>query len=360
MKNNEDCHNINPLISFAIPTYNFGRFISETIRSIFDGCEHINANDIEVVVLDGGSTDDTEINIKRLSNIYANIKYQKNAKRGGIDRDLDEVAQLTSGRYIWLFSADDTLESGWDLPLIKALNEDPDIVLVPAMLCSLTMESIRPNPIFVTNSNEYIEKWLLDGDVKRIEDYLKSSKSLEALFGFLSAVVIKSTFWSSLPKREDYYGTCWAHCARLLPALRLKSKIIYINKIIINKRGENDSFMEGGFVSRISIAIDGWTRIINEFFKEESLRALLYKRLRRDISLPLLLYAKISTNDTRERSRLIDLAKKHYLINSITVSSVLTYTLFQVFPSNKLILDAVNRNITSLKKIRHAIRRVIG
>jgi abequosyltransferase len=360
MTNKEEQVKIAPLISFAIPTYNFGRFISETIRSIFDGCAYFNASDIEVVILDGGSTDDTEDVIKRLSKIYANLKYQKNPKRGGIDRDLDEVVHLASGRYVWLFSADDTLCSGWDLHLKKALIEDPDIVLAPAMLCTLNMKSIRENPIFSADEKKSIQVWNFDGSSAQIEEYLKASKSLEALFGFLSAVIVKTSLWNSLSKREDYYGTCWAHCARLMPAFSKQTKIVYISQVVINKRGENDSFMENGFVNRIAIAIDGWTRIINEFFKEEKHRALLYSRLKGDMPLPLLLYAKVSTNDILERSRLDGLAKQHYLLNSISIRSVFAYVIFRVFPSNYLIMAVVKKNISSLKAVRQKMRRIFG
>jgi abequosyltransferase len=349
-----------PLISFAIPTYNFGRFISETIESIFDGRELLDIHDVEVVVLDGGSTDNTEEVVDYLCKKYPNIKYKKKSKRGGIDRDLDEVAELASGKYIWLFSADDRLIPGWDVLVKQALSREPDIMLVPAMLCSLHMENIRPNPIFLTDSDKSIVDWLFDGELIQIENYLRSTKSLEALFGFLSAVVVKSARWDSLTKREDYYGTCWAHCARLMPIFTQQSKIIYISEMIIHKRGENDSFMEFGFVNRIAIAIDGWTRIINEFFPLPKFRRFLHSKLRSDISLLLFLYAKISTKDINDQIRLNGLAKQHYLLNSLSVTSCFSYVVFIIFPRWNFVFDIVQRNLSSLKKARHKLRAYLG
>lgn len=349
-----------PLISFAIPTYNFGRFISETIQSIFDGCKLLDNSEIEVVILDGGSTDNTEEIVNSLLKKYPSIKYKKNTKRGGIDRDLDEVAELSSGKYIWLFSADDTLRPGWDVRIKQALSGGPDIVLVPAMLCSLHMENIRPNPIFLAPSEESIVDWWFDGEPNQVEKYLRSAKSLEALFGFLSAVVVKSALWGSLAKREDYYGTCWAHCARLMPIFTRNSKILYISEMIIKKRGENDSFMENGFVNRIAIAIDGWTRIVNEFFPHPKLKKILHSKLRRDISLPLFIYAKISTKDIHDQIRLNGLAKQHYLLNSLSASSFFSYAIFRLFPKMDLILDLTNRNMSNIKKIRHKLRLYFG
>ncbi|UUZ71761.1 glycosyltransferase [Polaromonas sp. P1(28)-8] len=42
-------------LSICIPTYNFGRFIGETLDSLLPQV----SDEVEVVVLDGGSTDDT-------------------------------------------------------------------------------------------------------------------------------------------------------------------------------------------------------------------------------------------------------------------------------------------------------------
>jgi len=347
-----------PLISFAIPTYNFGKYIAETVSSIFDGMVDLNPLDIEVVILDGGSTDETRGVVNGLLEHYANIKYKRNSQRGGIDRDLDEVAQMAAGKYIWLFSADDTLSHGWDVHLKNAIMNDPDITLVPAVLCSLDMSRIRPNPIFSTNNNKTLTEWKFDGNGAGVDDYLKSSKSLEALFGFLSAIVVKSSFWNDLSKRDDYYGTCWAHCARLMPVFNRQSKINYVSEMLINKRGENDSFMENGLVNRISIAVDGWARIIEEFFEAERHKKILYARLRRDISVPLFLYAKLSARNTQERARLDRLAKQQYLSGCVTVRKVFAYVLYAMFPTGSIILNMVNRNMLVLKKIRHKMRGI--
>lgn len=349
-----------PLISFAIPTYNFGKYIAETIKSIFEGMIYLSPGDIEIVILDGGSTDNTEDVVRILSESYFNIRYKKNTRRGGIDRDLDEVALMATGRYIWLFSADDTLCRGWDAHLNDAIISDTDIILIPAMLCSINMQPIRTNPIFSTDTEEIFKIWKFNEEGGQIEDYLKCSITLEALFGFLSAIVVKAHFWRSLPKREDYYGTCWAHCARLMPVFNRHSKIGYITKIIINKRGENDSFMEHGLVNRISIAVDGWTKITNEFFNEKNLKQKIISRLRRDMPLALFLYAKISSKSDAERRRLDILAKQHWLFNSRVSHSIYSYILYWGFPSNRFILKVVDRNLPALKKIRHKLRSIFG
>ena len=48
--------NKQPIVSICIPTLNRGDFISETLDSITSQI----TNDIEIIILDGGSTDNTK------------------------------------------------------------------------------------------------------------------------------------------------------------------------------------------------------------------------------------------------------------------------------------------------------------
>ncbi len=348
----------NPLLSFAIPTYNFGQFINETISSILNGLTALNQEDIEIVILDGGSTDNTEDVIAKLALNHPNIRYVKQPRRGGIDKDLDTVAGMTSGQYIWLFSADDILVPGWDLKIKEALSFEPQIILVPATLCTLNMVPIREHPIFKFPKDGKIIGFSIGGEALSEIDYLRRANSLEALFSFMSAIIIKSDVWKKSASRSDYFGSCWAHCARLIPVLLGKAKLKYITSTLIQKRGENDSFMENGIVHRIGIAIDGWTRLINEFFSAPESRRILHAKLRHDISLPLLLYAKLVATKGEECRRLNFLARQHFYMNSPTIGSVISYLLFKLFPRSPFIHRVTTSFMPQLVKIRHKFREL--
>ena len=95
-------------LSVCIPTYNFGAFIGETLQSIAAQLQ----DGVEIVVLDGGSTDDTAEVVGAFAQRYPQIRYHRRPERGGIDRDMARTVALARGEYCWLFGADDTMRAG--------------------------------------------------------------------------------------------------------------------------------------------------------------------------------------------------------------------------------------------------------
>ena len=116
--------------------------------------------------------------------------------------------------------------------------------------------------------------------------------------------------------------------------------------------------MENGIVHRIGIAIDGWTRLINEFFSAPESRRILHAKLRHDISLPLLLYAKLVATKGEECRRLNFLARQHFYINSPTIGSVTAYFLFKLFPRSPFIHRVTTSFMPQLVKLRHKFREL--
>jgi abequosyltransferase len=347
---------IKPLISFAIPTFNFGRFIAETLLTIEEGAEVLAASQFEIVVLDGGSTDNTAEVVSTLAARYGNIRYIKRSERGGIDHDLNLVAEMAIGQYIWLFSADDLLERGWDRHIIPLIKDAGELFLIPAILCDIGMSPMRVNPIFRECIMDEPTEFLLSLDESRIADYLNRAVTLEAFFSYMSAVIVKAEVWHKLPVRADYFGTCWAHCARLMPMLFGDVRVTYLNKYLIKKRSGNDSFMAGGFVARIAIAVDGWDRLITEFFQKTSHKTLLYNALRKDMPIMLFLYAKISSANNPEIVRLNNMARLLYVERNSTFTTKAHYFLFRLVPASAFLNMLLKPFLPSLIRLRHKIK----
>lgn len=62
-----------PLISICIPVYNGAKFLEETVASVLIQ----DVDDMEVLIQDNASTDDTPVIIEKLSRADGRIKVEK-------------------------------------------------------------------------------------------------------------------------------------------------------------------------------------------------------------------------------------------------------------------------------------------
>ena len=58
-------------LSICIPTYNFGHTIGETLDSILTN----NLDGVEIVILDGGSSDNTKLEVEMRQNKFKRISF---------------------------------------------------------------------------------------------------------------------------------------------------------------------------------------------------------------------------------------------------------------------------------------------
>jgi abequosyltransferase len=78
---------------------------------------------------------------------------------------------------------------------------------------------------------------------------------------------------------EAFVGTLWSLSVRILQMIPTGLTVKYLGAPLLDKRGENDSFMDRGLVHRYSIAIDGYHRIADELFGVESFEACHIRRV---------------------------------------------------------------------------------
>jgi teichuronic acid biosynthesis glycosyltransferase TuaG len=91
-----------PLVSVVIPAYNAALFIEETLNSILQQ----TYNNYEIIVINDGSTDNTEGVVKSISDNRIQYHYKKNE---GVSIARNFGFLLTKGDYIVFFDADDLM-----------------------------------------------------------------------------------------------------------------------------------------------------------------------------------------------------------------------------------------------------------
>lgn len=146
----------NILFSIIIPTYNRANMIEKTIQSILLQ-SYIN---FEVIVIDDGSTDDTERIVKTI--VDDRIFYYKkdNAERGAAR---NYGVQKAKGNYINFFDSDDLaynihLQSAYELITEKS---NPEVFVLSYDIKNTKNKIIRVAPIFKNLNQQLIQGNLL-------------------------------------------------------------------------------------------------------------------------------------------------------------------------------------------------------
>jgi abequosyltransferase len=193
-----------PKLSICIATYNRANYIGETLESIIP---QLTA-EVEIVIVDGASTDNTQVVVQSYQKKSTAIKYFRLPEKGGVDQDYCRAVDYAQADYCWLFPDDDLfipgaiavvldhIRSGYSLMILNARSMTPDLseVLIPKML-----------------------------DIE-VDEVIESA-DLDSLFvcavsfmSFIGCVVVNRSLWMNRNK-EMYWGSEFVHVGVVFQAL---------------------------------------------------------------------------------------------------------------------------------------------
>ena len=98
-----------PILSICIPTYNRANYLESAILNICN--DSAFSNDIEIVISDNASTDQTEFIVEKYKKQYPNITYYKN-KENLKDENFILALLRGKGKYVRLFNDTLRLQKG--------------------------------------------------------------------------------------------------------------------------------------------------------------------------------------------------------------------------------------------------------
>jgi abequosyltransferase len=186
----------NPLLSICIATYNRADFIGETLDSII--CQL--SDEVEIVVVDGASTDNTQTVMELYAGKCPRLRYIRLPQKGGVDQDFCKAVEYANGEYCWLFPDDDLFKPGAVQRILQELRNNHTLVVVNANVMNRDF-SIQFQSSMLDNT----------------EDEIYQPDDLDALFNrivptisFIGCVVIKRDTWLQREHRR-YFGTEFIH-----------------------------------------------------------------------------------------------------------------------------------------------------
>ena len=190
-------------LSICIATRNRAKYIGETLSSIASQV----TDGVEVVVLDGASTDGTPEVVEALVPSMPYLNLVRKTENGGVDRDYDEAVTCAGGDYCWLLSDDDPLLPGALDKVLAAIGKAVDLVVVNSELRTFGMDEVLdPNRLRLDQDRHYGP-----GDTDRL--FAETS----AYLTYIGAVVIRRSLWMSRD-REACFGSYFIHVGVIFQA----------------------------------------------------------------------------------------------------------------------------------------------
>lgn len=123
------------ILTVGIAAYNAATTLTHTLESLL--LSEI-LNKVEIIIVNDGSTDNTEEIARKYVLKYPNTVHLINKKNGGHGSVINRLIQVTTTPYLKLVDADDTVERKGFIDLIKCLEKcDSDVVLSPFYLANL-------------------------------------------------------------------------------------------------------------------------------------------------------------------------------------------------------------------------------
>lgn len=119
---------MNNLVSIIIPCYNQGKYIQETVDSVKAQTYSL----IEVIIVNDGSTDNSDEVIKKIIHQFPDIKYL-NIENGGVSKARNIGIEAASGKYILPLDADDLILPEYTKMAMEEFKKDEDLIVVTGL-----------------------------------------------------------------------------------------------------------------------------------------------------------------------------------------------------------------------------------
>jgi abequosyltransferase len=183
-------------LSICIATLNRGRLIGETLNSIVSQL----TEEIEIIIVDGASTDNTEEVILPYRRRFHNVRYTRLDKKGGVDQDFSKAVELATGEYCWLFSDDDIIKPGAIDVVLGFLDTSPGLVIVNSEVRNSNLTQTLKTSCLDLSETRRFPAYEIDRLFHDAGRYLS----------FIGCVVIRRSLWISRDKKS-YFGTLFVH-----------------------------------------------------------------------------------------------------------------------------------------------------
>lgn len=225
----------NIILSISIPTFNRADFLRDCLDSIVEQFSDVEvANQVEIIISDNCSSDNTEDIVKKFQEKNKNIKYFKNESNIGFDRNLLNVVEKSSGEYCLTLGDDDALFPGVLSLLLKKIQT----IHAPYFVLNSWGYDYSLNKPVLSHPNRQISEDIIFPELSDFVKTIKNYRDLIGSFGGMSVQLFQREYWLNFKKKDDYVGTNTIHLFILLSVFK-NSKFALISMPFIKTRNDN-------------------------------------------------------------------------------------------------------------------------
>ena len=211
-----------PKLSICIATFNRGGFIGATLDSILSQV----TPDVEVLVLDGASPDNTAQVMAPYLAKHAELRYIREKTNSGVDADFDKAVGFAWGEFCWLMTDDDLLLPGAVQRVLAELKDDRDLVIANAEVRNADFSKIlAPRQLDISEDRRY-------GKTESERFY---SECLNYL-SFIGGVIIRRARWLERD-RKTYYGSLFIHVGVICQSEPISNVFVIAKPLILIRYG---------------------------------------------------------------------------------------------------------------------------
>ena len=181
-----------PLITIGIPTYNRAALARNCVASALAQ----SYQNIEVLVSDNASTDDTLMTLKSIND--KRLRVLTSPENVGATNNFSKCIREAKGDYLTLISDDDILDPTFLEKCVRLVNIQPDIAIVLAAYDVLVTDEFYKNErrIIPAVLSKKLSTGIWDG-IEILEEFLS---------GRISAQLLSSIVRTDILRRNDGYG----------------------------------------------------------------------------------------------------------------------------------------------------------
>ena len=203
-------------VSIIVPVFNTGKKIEKCLESLINQTE----KDIEIVIINDGSTDDSEQIIKKYVEKYGEyIKYYSK-KNEGVAKTRNFGIEKATSEYVFFVDSDDYIDKNTIKKLKPYIEEDIDIIKFKLQRVNEQNKILEKvdGPVFDKISGQdafdklFSEDVLIDSPCVYImkkklftENNFKFKRTYHEDFGLIPLILLKAKSFVSLPDYLYYY-----------------------------------------------------------------------------------------------------------------------------------------------------------